>query len=168
MIRRSRLCEVIWGSLQRIVVFGPCSEHQFFYSSSLSLQIHGVKLCQSLLHLASMSSPSINEGMAGPVDGTRLASKALNLGTFAPTSLVNDVRVLVQRFGYHRVECTVGRVFGCLPAPLAALSRPDILRKVVPLGHPFLCAPKLPLSCPQSLNMHQKLGQLGPPRKNHR
>lgn len=138
------------------------------YSSSLSLQIHGVNLCQSLLHLASMSSPPINKGMAGPLDGTRLALKALNLGTFAPTNLVNDVRVLVQRLGYHRVECIVGRDFGCVPASLAALSRPDILRKVALLGHPFLCAPKLPLSCPQSLNMYQKLRQLGPPRKNYR
>lgn len=35
-------------------------------------------------------------------------------------------RVSPGAAAYHRVECIVGHDFGCVPASLAALSRPDI------------------------------------------
>ena len=99
----------------------------------------------------------------------------VDLRTFTPTNLVRDVIVLVQRLGYHKVECIVGHDFGCVPASLAALSRPDIFRKVVLLGHPFLGSPKLPFDTapeeeelPIKLDMHQELRQLHPARKHYR
>ena len=71
---------------------------------------------------------------------------------------MHDVIVLVQRLGYHRVECIVGHDFGYVPASFAALSRPDILRNVVLLGHPFLGAPKLPfVTAPNEEELPAKL-----------
>ena len=98
-----------------------------------------------------------------------------DLRTFTPTNLVRDVIVLVQRLGYHRVECIVGHDFGGLPASLAALSRPDIFRKIVLLAYPFLGSPKLPFDVapeedklPAKLDLHEELRQLDPPRKHYR
>ena len=99
----------------------------------------------------------------------------VDLRTFAPTNLVRDVIVLVQRLGYHKVECIVGHDFGCVPASLAALSRPDIFRNVVLLGHPFVGSPTLPFDVapeeeevPAKLDFHEELRQLDPPRKHYR
>lgn len=99
----------------------------------------------------------------------------VDLRTFTQTNLVRDVIVLVQRLGYHEVECIVGHDFGCVPASLAALSRPDIFRKVVLLGHPFLGSPKLPFDvAPEEEgllakgDLHEELRQLNPPRKHYR
>lgn len=98
-----------------------------------------------------------------------------DLRTFTQTNLVRDVIVLVQRLGYHRVECIVGHDFGCVPASLAALSRPDIFRQIVLLGHPFLGSPRLPFDiAPEKeeslaeLDIHEELRQLDPPRKHYR
>lgn len=99
----------------------------------------------------------------------------VDLRTFTQTNLVRDVMVLVQRLGYHKVECIVGHDFGCVPASLAALSRPDIFRKVVLLGYPFLGSPKLPFDiAPEKegllakVDLHEELRQLDPPRKHYR
>ena len=99
----------------------------------------------------------------------------VDLRTFTPTNLVRDVIVLVQRLGYHKVECIVGHDFGCVPASLAALSRPDIFRNVVLLGHPFVGSPTLPFDIapeeeevPAKLDLHEELRQLDPPRKHYR
>ncbi|CAF9937935.1 hypothetical protein IMSHALPRED_000602 [Imshaugia aleurites] len=70
--------------------------------------------------------------------------EGVDLQTFTQTNLLRDVIVLVNRLGYHEVECIVGHDFGCVPASLAALSRHDIFHKVVLLGHPFLGSPELP------------------------
>ena len=84
--------------------------------------------------------------------------ESVYLRIFTPTSLEHDVIDLVQRLGYHRVECIVGHDFGCVPASLAALSRPDILRKVGLLGHPFLRAPRLPFdTAPKEEELPAKL-----------
>lgn len=99
----------------------------------------------------------------------------VDLRTFTQTNSVRDVMVLVQRLGYHKVECIVGHDFGCVPASLAALSRPDIFRKVVLLGYPFLGSPKLPFDiAPEKegllakVDLHEELRQLDPPRKHYR
>lgn len=99
----------------------------------------------------------------------------VDLRTFTQTNLVRDVMVLVQRLGYHKVECIVGHDLGCVPASLAALSRPDIFRKVVLLGYPFLGSPKLPFDiAPEKegllakVDLHEELRQLDPPRKHYR
>lgn len=57
----------------------------------------------------------------------------VDVRTFAQTNLVRDVLVLVARRGYHHVECVVGHDFGCIPAALAGLMRPDVFRKVIVL-----------------------------------
>lgn len=83
---------------------------------------------------------------------------------FTQTNLVQDVIVLVQRLGYHKVECIVSHDFGCVPASLAALSRPEIFCKIVLLGHPFLGSPKPPFDIapekeelPAKLDMREEL-----------
>ena len=101
--------------------------------------------------------------------------ECVDLRTFTQTNLVRDVIVLVQRLGYHRVECIVGHDFGCVPASLAALSRPDIFRQIILLGHPFLGSPRLPFDiAPEkeeslaALDINEELRQLDPPRKHYR
>lgn len=101
--------------------------------------------------------------------------ESVDLRTFTQTNLVRDVIVLVHRLGFHRVECIIGHDFGCVPASLAALSRPDVFRKVVLLGHPFLGSPKLPFDiAPEedkslaTLDWHEELRRLDPPRKHYR
>ena len=101
--------------------------------------------------------------------------EGVDLRTFTPINLVRDVMVLVQRLGYHSVECIVGHDFGCVPASLAALSRPDVFRKIVLLGLPFLGSPKLPFDIapekeklPAGLDLHEELRRLDPPRKHYR
>lgn len=101
--------------------------------------------------------------------------ESVDLRTFAPTNLVRDVIVLVQRLGFHKVECIIGHDFGCVPASLAALSRPDIFRNVVLLGHPFVGSPTLPFDIapeeeevPAKHDLHEELRQLDPPRKHYR
>ena len=99
----------------------------------------------------------------------------VDLRTFSQTNLVRDVIVLVQRLGYHRVECIVGHDFGCVPASLAALVRPDMFRKVALLGLPFVGPPKLPFNTspeeeePRAkYDLHEELKRLDPPRKHYR
>ena len=99
----------------------------------------------------------------------------VDLQTFTQTNLVRDVIVLVHRLGYHRVECIVGHDFGCVPASVAALSRPDIFRNVVLLANPFLGSPQLPFDiAPENeelttkFDLHEELRQLEPPRKHYR
>ena len=84
--------------------------------------------------------------------------ESVNLQVFAPKNLVHDVIVLIQRLGYHRVKCIVDHDFGCVPTSIAALSRPDILRKFILLGHLFLGAPKLPFdTAPKEEELPTKL-----------
>ena len=99
----------------------------------------------------------------------------VDLQTFTQTNLVRDVIVLVHRLGYQRVECIVGHDFGCVPASVAALSRPDLFRNVVLLSAPFLGSPKLPFDiAPENeeltskFDVHEELRQLKPPRKHYR
>ena len=101
--------------------------------------------------------------------------QGVDLRTFAQTSLVRDVIVLVQRLGYNKVECIVGHDFGCVPASLAALSRPDVFRQVVLLGHPFLGSPRPPFDIaperellPAMPDLHEELRWLDPPRNHYR
>ncbi|CAD6566900.1 MAG: hypothetical protein ASARMPREDX12_004869 [Alectoria sarmentosa] len=101
--------------------------------------------------------------------------QGVDLRTFAQTNLVRDVIVLVQRLGYNKVECIVGHDFGCVPASLAALSRPDVFRQVVLLGAPFLGPPRLPFDIaperdllPAMPDLHEELRRLDPPRKHYR
>lgn len=99
----------------------------------------------------------------------------VDLSSFSPTNLVRDVIVLTLRLGYHQVECIAGHDFGCVPASLSALARPDFFRHIVLMSHPFLGSPKLPfdqetseeiaLSWP---DIEKQLSGLPKPRKHYR
>ena len=82
----------------------------------------------------------------------------VDLQTFVQTNLVRDMIVLVNRLGYHQVECAVGHDFGCVPA---ALIKPDIFRTKLPFG--FSSEEEEQLTKP---GMIEELGQLNPPRKH--
>lgn len=99
----------------------------------------------------------------------------VDLNTFSTTNLVRDVMVLALRLGYHQVECIAGHDFGCVPASLSALARPDFFRHIVLMSHPFLGSPKLPFgqesseeSGPNWPDLHQRLSELPKPRKHYR
>ena len=99
----------------------------------------------------------------------------VDLHTFAQTNLVRDVIVLVQRLAYREVHCVIGHDFGCVPAALSALIRPDIFKKVILLGHPFQGSPKLPFGIgpdeevrPTKPDTNVELRELDPPRKHYR
>lgn len=103
----------------------------------------------------------------------------VDLRTFAFTNLVRDVIILVNRLGYHQVDCVIGHDFGCVPASLCALIRPDMFKKVVLMGHPFLGTPALPFDTspeqeaassrddPQP-DLHEELAKLPQPKKHYR
>lgn len=99
----------------------------------------------------------------------------VDLHTFAQTRLVRDMIVLVQRLAYHEVHCVIGHDFGCVPAALSALIRPDIFQNVILLGHPFQGSPSLPFGIgpdeelkPTKPDVHEGLRELDPPRKHYR
>ncbi|KAL8716328.1 MAG: hypothetical protein Q9220_000233 [cf. Caloplaca sp. 1 TL-2023] len=95
------------------------------------------------------------------------------LSTFAPLNLVRDAIVLVNALGYNEVNCVVGHDFGCVPASLCALVRPDMFKRVVLMGHPFFGTPSLPREAatsygePQS-DLHEQLAKLPQPKKHYR
>ena len=99
----------------------------------------------------------------------------VDLSTFSQTNLARDVMVLALRLGYHQVECIVGHDFGCVPAYVSALARPDFFRHIALMSHPFLGSPKLPFdresseeSGPSWPDLEKMLSQLPKPRKHYR
>lgn len=97
----------------------------------------------------------------------------VDLKTFAQTNLCRDVVILANRVGYHEVECIIGHDFGCVPASLCALSRPDMFRKVILLGHPLfgISTPeeKAESSANNSQpNLQEELARLPQPKKHYR
>ncbi|KAI4169518.1 MAG: hypothetical protein LQ343_005658 [Gyalolechia ehrenbergii] len=102
-----------------------------------------------------------------------------DLRTFAQTNLVRDVIVLAKILGYHEVDCIVGHDFGCVPASLCALIRPDMFKRVVVMGLPFLGTPALPFAingeeqaeASQDVSqpdLHKELARLPHPKKHYR
>ena len=83
--------------------------------------------------------------------------------------------VLVQKLGYHKVECVIGHDFGGAIASLCGLARPDLFRRVVLMGYPSLGAPVLPFGegsdretgKEATLDIHQQLANLPQPRKHY-
>lgn len=99
----------------------------------------------------------------------------VDLNTFSRTNLVRDVMVLALRLGYHQVECIVGHDFGCVPASLSALARPDFFRHIVLMSHPFLGSSKLPFDRESNEenrfswpDLEKKLSELPKPRKHYK
>ncbi len=97
----------------------------------------------------------------------------VDLRTFSQTNLMRDVVVLVQRLGYHTVECVIGHDFGGAIASLCGLTRPDMFRRVILMGYPFQGLPKLPSrESPDpgeeiSSEIHRQLANLPLPRKHY-
>ncbi len=98
----------------------------------------------------------------------------VDLRTFSQTNLMRDVIVLVQRLRYSEVKCVIGHDFGGAIASLCGLARPDIFRRVVLMGYPFLGAPELPFNKGPdqeekgtSQGIHQQLASLPKPRKHY-
>ena len=103
----------------------------------------------------------------------------VDMSTFAPTNLVRDVVALANRLGYCQVECIIGHDFGCVPASLCALARPDMFKNVVLIGYPFFGVPSLPFNTspeeeeqasqndPQP-DLHEELAKLPQPKKHYR
>ena len=99
----------------------------------------------------------------------------VDLQTFSQTNLLRDVVVLVHKLGYRKVKCVVGHDFGGAVASLCGLARPDMFRKVVLMGYPFLGAAELPFG--ENLDhegekeaapdIHQQLANLPNPRKHY-
>ncbi|KAL8940664.1 MAG: hypothetical protein Q9211_002169 [Gyalolechia sp. 1 TL-2023] len=103
----------------------------------------------------------------------------VDLRTFALTNLVRDVIVLAKILGYHEVDCIVGHDFGCVPTSLCALIRPDMFKRAVVMGLPFLGTPALPFKpnpdeeAEASRNnlqpdLHDELARLPYPKKHYR
>lgn len=100
----------------------------------------------------------------------------VDLRTFSQTNLMRDVVVLVQRLGYHEVKCVIGHNFGGAIASLCGLAKPDMFRKVVLIGYPFLGAPELPFNKgpdqeeekEPSQDIQQQLADLPEPRKHYK
>ncbi|KAI9896104.1 hypothetical protein N3K66_009004 [Trichothecium roseum] len=103
--------------------------------------------------------------------------------TFRPLTLVRDSLALVHALGYDRVDCLVGHDVGAFAASLFALVRPDSVRSLVLMSHPFGGTPKIPfghespaqfLPCsprPETRferlrdpDIHTSLAKLNPPR----
>ncbi|KAL9599568.1 MAG: hypothetical protein Q9179_003510 [Wetmoreana sp. 5 TL-2023] len=97
----------------------------------------------------------------------------VDLKTFAQTSLVRDVVLLVNRLGYRQVECIIGHDFGCVPASLCALARPDMFKKVILMGHPFFGIP-FPSDVAETSqtdtqpDLDDELAKLPQPKKHYR
>ncbi|KAI4242785.1 MAG: hypothetical protein L6R40_003849 [Gallowayella cf. fulva] len=103
----------------------------------------------------------------------------VDLKTFTQTNLIRDVIVLVNALGYHEVEAIIGHDFGCVPASLCALARPDMFQRVILMGHPFFGTPSLPFNtCPQEEeeakqtdpqpDLHETLAKLSHPKKHYK
>ncbi|KAL8806358.1 MAG: hypothetical protein Q9182_001388 [Xanthomendoza sp. 2 TL-2023] len=103
----------------------------------------------------------------------------VDLKTFAQTSLVRDVIILANRLGYQKVNAVIGHDFGCVPASLCALARPDMFGRVILMGHPFFGIPAFAIDAspreeeaaaqkvPQ-LDIHEELAKLPQPKKHYR
>ncbi|KAI4189315.1 MAG: hypothetical protein L6R41_001539 [Letrouitia leprolyta] len=103
----------------------------------------------------------------------------VDLRTFVQTNLVRDVVVLAKALGYHEVYGIVGHDFGCVPASLCALIRPDMFRRVVVMSLPFLGTPSLPFATSaeeeaeiaqkdSQPDIHVELAGLPQPKKHYR
>ncbi|KAL8696243.1 MAG: hypothetical protein Q9224_002897 [Gallowayella concinna] len=103
----------------------------------------------------------------------------VDLKTFAQTNLVRDVIVLANALGYQTVNAIIGHDFGCVPASLCALARPDMFLSVILLGHPFFGIPTFAFDTnPQEVevatrkdpqpDIHEELAKLPQPKKHYR
>jgi len=83
---------------------------------------------------------------------------------FGFMNLVKDLVALLDRLGIERVHCLIGHDFGSPLAAYAALTRPDLFRRLVMMSAPFAGAPGLG---GEAGSIHADLLALDPPRKHY-
>lgn len=108
--------------------------------------------------------------------------------TFTPLHLVRDVVALVNALGYRTIHTLVGHDFGATTSTFVTLMRPDLMKSLVLMSHPFKGVPEiisyatspspslpqppaLPRSPQEALrdpDVQQSLLQLNPPRKHYK
>ena len=70
----------------------------------------------------------------------------VDLNTYQVTQLVADIVCFVNAIGHKEVKCLVGHDFGSFAAGSTALARPDFIKSVVLMSHPFKGAPSVPFN----------------------
>jgi pimeloyl-ACP methyl ester carboxylesterase len=103
---------------------------------------------------------------------------------YAATNLARDIVYFIRALGYNRVQCLVGHDFGAVSASALALTRPDLVDKLVLMSHPFKSPPRVPFDVGSAgsskdvsslIERNSKneatgvgLGSLTPPKKHYR
>lgn len=102
-----------------------------------------------------------------------------DVGAFRLLNLVRDCLGLVSAMGYHSVAAVIGHDFGSPVAAYCALVRPDVFRSVALMSAPFAGPPGLPFDTVgaaaknrpakdlHSVDIHQALAAMDPPRKHY-
>ncbi|KAK0379921.1 hypothetical protein CLIM01_02714 [Colletotrichum limetticola] len=65
--------------------------------------------------------------------------------TIRPLTALRDVVTLVHALGYESVHTLVGHDLGAFVASMCAITRPDMIKSLVLMAHPFKGSPQLPL-----------------------
>ncbi|OHE98354.1 hypothetical protein CORC01_06350 [Colletotrichum orchidophilum] len=62
-----------------------------------------------------------------------------------PLTALRDMVTLVHALGYETIHTLVGHDLGAFVASMCAIARPDMIKSLVLMAHPFKGSPKLPL-----------------------
>ncbi|KAK1486422.1 xylosidase/arabinosidase [Colletotrichum tamarilloi] len=65
--------------------------------------------------------------------------------TIRPLTALRDVVTLVHALGYESIHTLVGHDLGAFVASMCAITRPDMIKSLVLMAHPFKGSPQLPL-----------------------
>ncbi|KAJ0117533.1 ryl-alcohol dehydrogenase [Diaporthe amygdali] len=101
-----------------------------------------------------------------------------NLSQFTPVQLILDNIALMRGLGHDTAACVVGHDFGATAASVCALSRPDLFKAAVFMGHvppgPITLPPmesstsgEGERSLPRDPDVHTSLAQRNPPLKHY-
>ena len=86
---------------------------------------------------------------------------------FCHLNLAQDALALVSALGRTDVRAVIGHDFGSPVAAVAALSRPDVFRRLVMMSAPFSGAVRPNDSASAEADIHAALSQLPRPRKHY-
>lgn len=73
--------------------------------------------------------------------------------TFRPLTLVQDVVALVFALGHTTIHTIVGHDFGAVTSTFTSLSRPDMVKSLVLMSHPFKGLPSFPYATATALDL---------------
>lgn len=65
--------------------------------------------------------------------------------TIRPLTALRDIVTLVHALGYETIHTLVGHDLGAFVASMCAITRPDMIKSLVLMAHPFKGSPQLPL-----------------------